>query len=232
LDTLYIGNIYGTSWVPAEAPVSIRPSWSWKKSEDGKLKAVHELLKIYYETVGRNTFLLLNVAPDATGHIPAGDSLRLAEFKDALDKIFSNNLAIGSKVTSRVLSGARQGQNADRGRTFRVKNILDKNENKYWATDDDVTSASLEVFFPEEKTFNRVMLQEYIELGQRIQEFKIDALIDGKWKGIAGETTIGYKRIVMTPTTKAKGIRIRILKSLACPTIKSLGVFYDEIFEK
>lgn len=232
LDTLYRGNIHGQDWVPAEAPVSIRPSWSWKPSEDNKLKSLRQLLNIYYETVGRNCFLLLNVPPDSTGHIPAVDSLRLAEFRGALDQIFTHNLAKGSKVTSRVLAGPRKGENADRGRAFRAKNVIDNNSNNYWATSDDVTSAALEIMFPEETTFNRVLLQENIALGQRIQEIIIDAFIDGKWIGIAGESTVGYKRIVLTPETKAKGIRVRITKSLACPTIKSVGVYYDTILKK
>ena len=232
LDSLYKGNIHGANWVPAEAPVSIRPSWSWKKTEDNQLKSLQQLLNIYYETVGRNTFLLLNVPPNSTGHISAVDSLRLVEFSDALNKIFSNNLAVGSKVTSHVISGVRQGQNADRGRAFKAQNIIEKKDNKYWATYDDVTSASIEIEFPEERTFNRIMLQENIKLGQRIVDFKIDALIDGEWVGIAGETTIGYKRIVLTPVTTAKGVRIRILKSLASPTIKTIGVYYDNILIK
>jgi alpha-L-fucosidase len=54
---------------------------------------VQELLKIYYNSVGRNSLLLLNVPPDRRGLIPAEDSLRLVEFRTALDSVFARDLA-------------------------------------------------------------------------------------------------------------------------------------------
>ena len=92
------GDAGGTQWIPSETDVSIRPGWFWKESESGRLKSVSELLKIYYESVGRNSLLLLNVPPDTRGLIPAGDSIRLMEFRAALDKIFAEDLAAGAKV--------------------------------------------------------------------------------------------------------------------------------------
>ena len=79
VDTLNQGNRYGSHWVPAETDVSIRPGWFWKASETPQVKTVQQLLKIYYESVGRNSLLLLNVPPDERGHIDPVDSTRLME---------------------------------------------------------------------------------------------------------------------------------------------------------
>ena len=87
-DTLNMGNVHGTAWIPAEADVSIRPSWFWKESETPQLKTVEQLLDIYFGSVGRNAVLLLNVPPDTRGRIPYADSVRLMEFKAARDVIF------------------------------------------------------------------------------------------------------------------------------------------------
>ncbi len=54
-DTLNCGNALGAKWTPAEADVSIRPGWFWRESENDKVKSVDDLLRIYYESVGRNS---------------------------------------------------------------------------------------------------------------------------------------------------------------------------------
>lgn len=92
-DTLQCGNVHGEAWVPAEADVSIRPGWFYRESEDDKVKTLDRLLEIYYGSVGRNALLLLNVPPDRTGQICTVDSLRLMEFRAALDEIFSAEYA-------------------------------------------------------------------------------------------------------------------------------------------
>ena len=89
------GDPDGEAWIPSEADVSIRPGWFWKASENILVKSVNELLSIYYKSVGRNSLLLLNVPPDTRGHIHEVDSIRLMEFREALDQIFADNLALG-----------------------------------------------------------------------------------------------------------------------------------------
>ena len=219
-DTLACGNVHGEAWLPAEADVSIRPGWFYKDSENDKVKSLEELLGIYYSSVGRNGLLLLNVPPDKTGRIHDIDSLRLMEFREALDQIFGNDLS----------SGAKAGASETRGCRFSASNILDDDYDSYWSTADDVTSASLTVKLEGPKTFNRIMLQEYIPLGQRIAGFNIEALrSDGSWEQIAEGTTIGYKRIIMTDKVTTSAIRINIEKSYACPTLNGFGLYLDEI---
>ena len=55
------GVVGGNTWAPAESDVSIRKGWFWKERENSTVKSLQHLLKIYYETVGRNSLLLLNV---------------------------------------------------------------------------------------------------------------------------------------------------------------------------
>ena len=87
------GDRDGNAWIPAETDVSIRPGWFWKASENDKVKSLQQLLKIYYESVGRNSLLLLNVPPDTRGRIHETDSVRLMELRSALDRIFARDLA-------------------------------------------------------------------------------------------------------------------------------------------
>lgn len=213
----------GNTWAAAETDVSIRPGWFWRESENSKVKSLQHLLKIYYESVGRNSLLLLNVPADTRGLIHEADSLRLMELRAALDEIFSVDLSAGARVEADNVRGG--------SRRFCAQNLLDSDYDEYWTTDDELTTASFTVFLPEARTFNRVQLQEYIPLGQRVESFSIDALSEGgSWERIASETTIGYKRIVHVPTTTATAVRVNIEESQACPVLNGFALFMDGIY--
>ena len=215
-DTLNAGNYNGACWIPAETDVSIRPGWFWRDSEHPK--SVQELLRIYYNSVGRNSLLLLNVPPDTRGRIDPVDSLRLMEFKAALDAVFAVDLASGATASG-----------PSRGRGFAAANVLSDDYDRYWAQADGETTATLTLELNGPKTFNRVMLQEYIPLGQRISAFHLEALTeDGQWREIARETTVGYKRIVLTETTTATALRLVIDEALACPTLTRLALYAEK----
>ena len=217
------GTMDGNIWAAAETDVSIRKGWFWKEKENSTVKSLQHLLKIYYESVGRNSVLLLNVPPDTSGLIHETDSLRLMELRAALDDIFSVDLAEGAAVEAENVRGG--------ARKFRAGNMLNDNYDRYWAADDSLTKVSFTVTLPEKRTFNRVQLQEYIPLGQRVSAFSIDALTeDGQWKPIAIETTIGYKRIVRVPTTTTTAVRVNIEEAQACPVLNGFALFMDDIY--
>ena len=242
-DTLNAGNYNGACWIPAETDVSIRPGWFWRESEHPK--SVQELLKIYYNSVGRNSLLLLNVPPDNRGLIPAEDSLRLVEFRAALDSIFAHDLmkdAQYSCVVSNYRSTGfhrsyRECYNSVRSGIgpieYNASRLIDDDYDTYWATDDTVTTAWVELKFDDPQTFNRVLLQEYIPLGQRVEKFHIEVKDDnGQWRTIAKESTIGYKRIVLTETVTTKKVRIVIDQSRACIVLNRIGLFMDNIYRE
>lgn len=218
-ETLNQGQQDGAEWVPSETDVSIRPGWFWRESENEQVKSVGELVKIYCESVGRNSLLLLNVPPDTTGRINPVDSSRLMELRAALDAMFSDNLA----------SGARISASAVRGRGFKPGNLLDNEYDTFWAVPDDVREASFEVDLEAPRDFNLIVLQEYVSLGQRVSSFIVEALsADGEWTEIASETTIGMKRIIRTDRVTSSKVRVSITGSLACPVLNGFGLYLDE----
>jgi len=83
----------GFRWHPAECDVSIRPGWFYHPAEDGKVKTLSELMDIYYQSVGRNSVLLLNVPPDRRGLIHENDVARLAEFGREVKRRFGKPIA-------------------------------------------------------------------------------------------------------------------------------------------
>jgi alpha-L-fucosidase len=214
---LNVGDENGTTWLPAECDVSIRPGWFYHANEDEKVKSVEQLLNIYYGSVGRNANLLLNIGVDRRGLVCEHDERRLLEFKQALDREFAHKLT-PIKVTATNVRG--------NSATFAAAKALDADASSYWAADDNVTAASLELDFGQEVEFNRFLAQEPIALGQRVKKFSLQIWQNGAYETIAQQTTIGYKRLLRFPTVKTSRLRFSIEAAKACPTINNLAVYH------
>lgn len=208
------GNVNGEKWVPAECDVSIRPGWFYSDATNDKVKSLQALMDIYYGSVGRNGNMLLNVPVDKRGLIYKADSIRLMEFRRMREAIFKNNLALGAKVTTSV---SRQGVTAG--------SVADGKENTYWASPDRELKGSITLQFPKAVNFNRLVLQEYIALGQRVKAFSVEIWQDGAFKELASATTIGHKRVLLLPDITTTRVRINILDALACPVISEVQLY-------
>jgi alpha-L-fucosidase len=228
-DTLYAGkpNIEkllnegaedGASWAPAEVDVSIRPGWFYHKNQDSLVRTPENLFKIYLETVGRGANLLLNIPPDRRGLIHENDVKTLKEWKALLDKTFATNLAAGAKATADKWRG--------KSKLYAAANVTDGNNETYWCTDDSVTAGSIEIEFNKPEKIKYILIREFINLGQRIKSFDIEAFDSQAWKKIAEGTTIGHKRILaLEEETETSKIRLNIRDSKACPLISNIEVY-------
>lgn len=189
------GSENGTHWIPAEVDVSIRPGWFYHKREDHQVKSVAQLTDIYYRSVGHNANLLLNFPINLDGKIPALDSLRATEWHEVIVNDFKDN----------ILKNAEVRVDNERGRKFKAENVIDDDWNTYWATDDDYNFGTISFSFNKPVKMNRVVLQEYIPLGQRVKDFYMEGELNGKWFKINPFdtlSTIGYKRIVRFNTVE------------------------------
>ncbi len=72
---------------------------------------------------------------------------------------------------------------------------------------------------------NRILLQEYIRLGQRVSEFKVEALVEDEWKLLSDGTTIGYKVIRKFPVVRTSKVKVTIVSSKACPLISNIELY-------
>lgn len=78
-------------WYPSEVDVSIRPGWFYHKEEDAKVKSLKHLTDIYFQSVGYNSVLLLNIPPDRRGLINEADVTRLKEFAEYRKQAFADD---------------------------------------------------------------------------------------------------------------------------------------------
>jgi alpha-L-fucosidase len=228
IDTLYAGKAGiesllnsgspdGKNWVPAETDVSIRPGWFYHAKEDSLVKSPQQLFDIYLSSVGRGSTLLLNIPPDTRGLFHEADVKALKDFAALLKKELGTNLAAGAKVKASNTRGSQQ--------QFSAANLTDGNKNTYWATDDNITKANVEIQLRKKVLVKYILLQEYIKLGQRVQSFTVEAWKDNAWQQVANATTIGYKRILEIDPVETDKIRINITASKASPVLSAIEVY-------
>ena len=212
-----IENAKGLAWYPAETDVSIRPGWFYHAEENDKVKTPQELLDIYFNSVGRNSLLLMNIPPDKNGLINDADINSLKQWKKLRDEIFKNNLAKNAKIIS------PNGTNS--------KAMLDGNYNSYWTTNAKDASAAIELDLKEKSCFNVLLLQENITVGQRIEKFSLEYWDGNTWQKAVDGTTVGYKRLLKFNEVSTNKVRLTILSSRENPTIAEMGLYSMPINE-
>ena len=212
---LNTGHEDGAVWLPPEVDVSIRPGWFYHAREDGRVRTVRNLVDMYYQSVGRSGSWHLNLPPDRRGHIHETDVSRLHTLRQILDQTFANDLTAAATATADQI----------RGEAYAPANVLTDDPDTYWATGDDLRSATLALDLGEPRTFDQVLIQEPVRLGQRVRAWAFDALVDGQWQEVATATTIGYKRLARFSPVSAQHVRLRILDAKACPLISRIGLF-------
>ena len=205
----------GTHWVPAEVDVSIRPGWFYHETQDSLVKNPQQLLDIYYSSVGRNSNLLLNVPPDRRGLINEKDIETLMKFKELIDAEFESELARGKNVKVSDIWSSR----------YNGMMITDGNPDTFWTPSENIFTGTIEIDLVDKTELNRLLIQEYIELGQHIMEFSIEAMIEGSWCEISSGTTIGNKVIKKFPLILSDRIRVNIIESKARPSISNIEIY-------
>lgn len=202
----------GLFWYPAEADVSIRPGWFFHASQDTAVKSVSELVDIYFQSVGRNAVLLLNVPPDKKGLISRYDIKSLMGLHRVISETFSRNYAAKSTVEI-------QGEKEKAPMSSLIGN------GKYWIAKGGVDTASLIFSLPRKETFDVAMIQEQILVGQRIGKFRIDYWDKRGWRRLADGTTVGYKRLLRFRPVTTDRVRLVIERSRLNPTLANFGLY-------
>ncbi|MCK5834839.1 MAG: alpha-L-fucosidase, partial [Lentisphaeria bacterium] len=187
----------GKVWVPAEADTTILQPKKWYYNPSSAPRNLTDFTNLFYTSIGRNASLNLGLSIGPDGLIPDRDVKAMLAAKKHLDKVFKKELAVKSSASASDV----------RGKEFSAQNVLKASDQKYWATKDGVQEASLTLSFDKSVTFNRVLLQEYIALGQRIHKFTVEVENEGVWRQVASETTIGYKRILRIETATGQKVR-------------------------
>jgi alpha-L-fucosidase len=191
-DLLKHGDPDGNYWLPAMADVPLRGAnnrheWFWEPGDEGAVYPLMDLMNIYYQSVGRNSTLVLGLTPDPNGLIPEGDAVRLKEFGDEINRRFASPLATTS----------------GKGKQLVIK--LDKKQ-----------------------IINHILIQEDIRLGERIRNYKVEAVVNGQWQTLCDGESVAYKRIEQINEVETKYIRLSVTKSVSTPQINNFSIYFVE----
>lgn len=201
-------------WYPAETDVSIRPGWFYHPSEDTLVKSGTQLMEIYFTSVGMNSVLLLNIPPNKEGRISDADVYSLQQFAQLKEKLFS------LKFHNSLLNITSENG-------INTKAMVDDQYNTYFTTNKGDTATTIVFNIKKPSSYNVLLLQENIMVGQRIEKFELEVFDPQKgWLIATQGTTVGYKRLLKFPTVTGSTFRLRILNSRLEPTISEFGLYY------
>src|SRR6187551_3782205 len=156
-----------TAYIPAEAVYSIRPSWFWHAAEDGQVKTVDQLVGIYFDSVGRNSLLRVNVPPDTRGLLADVDVAALNQLGPAIAALYRTNVAAGQAASADSVFGNLP--------PYGAASAVDGRRDTFWAAAAGQTSARLEIDLGGSRSFDVISIQEPIALGERTTQYHVDA---------------------------------------------------------
>lgn len=213
----YYEKAVGAIWYPLEVNTVLLNQWFFNEKTSA-VRSLSDLVEVYYSSIGNNGTLLLNVSPDTKGMIPEDQERRLLQLRTYIDDTFRVNVAQNAKVIS---TGEMKGHEG--------KNVLDEDKMTYWMPVDEwnVNGDTCSLLFElnGEKTFDQVLIQEYIREGQRVAAWKLEVLIENQWIEVTNHKTIGYKTIRRFEQVTTSKVRFTIERSWDTPMISRFGLY-------
>ena len=197
---LNVGDVNGNKWIPAETDVSIRPGWFWHEEENAKVRTAKNLVNLYYQSVGNNSLLLLNIPPNRDGLLYQNDIDTIKKFRAILNESFKNNLA-KDKVN---------------------RKLTDKNLGSYITIK---RNSPLIIQLGKIVTLDRALFQENITNGQHISEVMLEYWDKTDWKLVKKFTTIGFKKLLRFNTISTSKLKFTLLNSKGICQLSEVGFY-------
>lgn len=236
-------NIKNNKWLSLEGdtPINHR-GWFWHPGQGSNVKSPEHLMNVYLSSVGRGANLILNLAPNREGRLDAADVASLEAFGRMRSRLLAEDYALGAAVEASQVRG--------NDKQFDGTRMTDGDIESYWCPADGNTTPSAEIKLAAPATFDVIRLREQIRLGQRVEAFRVEAMVDGKWQTIVeagqpGEVetqfnlrggkghTIGNQvmRWLNQPVT-TDHLRLTITRAKACPCISEFSLLKMPSAEK
>jgi len=102
---------------------------------------------------------------------------------------------------------------------------LDDDPNTFWSAPTGSHHASIEVDFAKPITFDRALTMEWLNDGQHIERYRIEAWNGKAWTVVVSGDAIGHKKIDSFHPTTTSRIRLKILESTREAHIREFQIF-------
>ena len=211
----------GNKWTVPECDGRITSGWFWGTQKKTP-KTITQLANMYFDSVGHNATMLLNVPPNNQGTVDKPILDRVTEFGQNVEDTFRTNLAKEEGTT--IEASNVRGNDAK----FKPGNVVDSDDSTYWTTNDGKTSGSLTIKWNTAKKFDVVSFEEAIQKGQHINSYKVEykASDDAQWQTLKSGVTVGAKRLVRTAPVSATQVKITVGTSDGkVPMLSEVGVY-------
>ncbi|MBQ9946213.1 MAG: alpha-L-fucosidase [Clostridia bacterium] len=175
-------------WYPCEVSVPMRSNWFFEEDDKYSIKTKDKLMKLYYNTVGNNSCLMLGLAPNKRGVLDDVDSQILISLGVELKLYFGFNLLTKSTIDS---------VSSEYSKIYSCNNVLLDELEACWKPADNDRKPEITFNLTENEYFDKITISENITHGQHVEEFYV-SVFDAdkkKWKKVFEGETIGYKRI-------------------------------------
>ncbi len=211
-DDLNMGKQNGNRYIPSECDVSIRPGWFYHAEQDGKVKSVSRLNRLWFESVGRNSMMLLNFPPDRRGLVHETDAARAIRSHECISAMLAKDFLADAEITaSSVLDDA-----------LRAQNLTVPQEDIFYAAADK--TAVIDVRLPAPAEFNVFTVGEVLEAGERVSSWKLEAVEDGQSTLLGEATSIGHLRALRFPLASYSHLRLTVTGAEP-PVLRSVGAY-------
>lgn len=211
----------GNKWTVPECDGRITSGWFWGTNKCTP-KTISQLATMYFDSVGHNGTMLLNVPPNNQGTVDQAILDRVTEFGNNIEETFRTNLA---KATGTTITASNvRGNDVD----FKPGNVVDGDDATYWTTDDGTKSGSLTIKWDTAKKFDVVSIEEAIQKGQHINSYTVEYKTSdsANWQTLKTGVTIGAKRLIRTSPVSATQVRITVGTSDGkVPMLSEVGVY-------
>ncbi len=188
-------------WYPCEVSVPMRSHWFFVEDDKYGIKTKDKLLKLYYNSVGNNSCLMLGLSPNKRGVLDDVDTQILNAIGCDLNLYFGYNLIKDSKV---------EAVSSEFNNNCKAENMLDNEQSSYWRPSDEDKKPTVIFNVPENEYFDKITISENISHGQHVEKFEV-LFFDSdkkKWKKLIKGETIGYKRIFTIKPGKYSKIKL------------------------
>lgn len=191
------GPLYNGTLGSPQAPIFVPPScdtvleehyWFFKPGDAAALRSTCALLNVYLTSVGRDSNLILNMAPNSQGGLQAEEVKAYSDLGKGISCLWSSPLATWENATLDHQSGA-----AD----FPLPSPIP---------------------CPAGGCLHTLTLQEDLGEGQRMAQWGVQALVGGSWVDVTpmgkdAATGVGHKRIVALriPAGELGALRVSLL---------------------
>jgi len=203
-------------WRPVEVDTPLHKlHWFWHANDEASLKSLDELVDSYENSVGRGGQWMLGLAPDDRGLLPDADVKRLRELGETLHRRYADSL---------LRSHLPMDANA--------ANAVDGDDATFWTAPAGSNASTLEVRLARPITFDHAVTMEWLNEGQAIQRYRIEAWQKDAWAPVVSGYAIGHKKIDHFPAVTAQRVRLHILSSVGPARIREFQVFEESAMGK